>query len=371
MSGLTLTNYWLLIGWIALAATVFSFIHIRRPEMVLGRQEVRYPVAIALITALPYIIWAGFRQNGFGDTSVYRNTFLEAGSGWNTALDIIKGDGKDKGFYVAEVLLKSVIGNRDVVFFLIIAAIQLVCVVLIYRKYSEDFFLSVFLFVASTDYLSWTFNGVRQFIAVAMIFASLGLIIKHKWVPVIIIILLASTIHGSAIIMLPVVFVCLGKAWNRWTVLMIILIILTILFLDKATPILEKVISVTQYEGITEEAIWLTDDGTNPIRVLIYSVPAIMALAGRRYLQAEEDPTIDFCVNMSVIATGFYLLSMVTSGIYIGRLPIYMSLYSYISLPWMINHMFEEHAARFIKIVAIVLYLVFFYFQMHFKWALL
>ena len=371
MAGLALTNYWFLIGWIAIAAAVFSFTRMRRPEPVLCEEGIRYPIPVALITALPYIIWSGFRPNGFGDTGVYRATFLNAGSGWSAALEILRGDGKDKGFYMAECLLKSVIGNRDVVFFLIVAAIQILCVVLVYRKYSEDFFLSVFLFIASTDYLSWTFNGVRQFIAAAMIFATLGLIMKRKWIPVIIVILLASTIHGSAIIMLPVVFVCMGRAWNRWTVLAILLTILAILFLNKTTSILDTVISATQYEGLTYNEIWEADNGTNPIRVLVYSVPALMSLIGRRYLEAEEDPLIGFCVNMSVISAGLYLLSMVTSGIYIGRLPIYMSLYSYIALPWMINHMFTEHTARFIKVAAIVCYLAFFYYQMHFTWTLI
>ncbi len=371
MSGLMLTNFWLLIVWIAVAAAVFGFTRMKRTELVLGEEEARYPVFVALITALPYIIWAGFRPSGFGDTGIYRGTFLNAGTGWGAALDILKGDGKDKGFYMAGCLLKSVIGNHDVVFFLIIATIQMLCVVLVYRKYSEEFFLSVFLFIASTDYLSWTFNGIRQFIAAAMIFATLGLIMKRKWIPVIIIILLAATIHGSAIIMLPTVFVCLGRAWNRWTVLAIIMIILMVLFLDKTTSILDTVISATQYEGMTYSEIWKADEGTNPIRVLVYSVPAIMSLVGRKYLIAEEDPLVGFCVNMSIIAAGVYLLSMVTSGIYIGRVPIYMSLYSYISLPWMINHMFTKHTARFIKIAAVVLYLMFFYYQMHFTWTLL
>ena len=371
MSGLTLTNYWLLIGWIAAAAAVFSFTRMRRPELVRGEMEVRYPVVVALITALPYIVWAGFRPDGFGDTSVYRGTFLNAGSGWGAAFKILKGDGKDKGFYMAECLLKSVIGNKDIVFFLIVAAIQMVLVVLVYRKYSEDFFLSAFLFIASTDYLSWTFNGVRQFIAAAIIFATMGLVMKRKWIPVIIVILLATSIHGSAIIMLPVVFVCTGRAWNRWTILAIILTILAIVFLDKATSILDTVISTTQYEGMQYKKIWQADDGTNPLRVLVYSVPAIMSLFGREYIRAEGNPSIDYCVNMSVVSTSLYLLSMVTSGIYIGRLPIYMSLYSYIALPWMINHMFKEHTARFIKISAIVLYLMFFYYQMHFAWSIL
>lgn len=45
---------------------------------------------------------------------------------------------------------------------------------------------------------------------------------------------------------------------------------------------------------------------------------------------------------MSIVSAGIYLVSMFTSGIYIGRLPIYCSLYSYVLLPWEIKHLFNE-----------------------------
>ena len=75
------------------------------------------------------------------------------------------------------MLLKTVIGNSDVLFFLIIAAFQILCICFIYRKYSVNLWFSLFLFIASGDYISWVFNGMRQFIAVTLIFACLPLLI--------------------------------------------------------------------------------------------------------------------------------------------------------------------------------------------------
>lgn len=45
---------------------------------------------------------------------------------------------------------------------------------------------------------------------------------------------------------------------------------------------------------------------------------------------------------MSIVSASIYLVSMFTSGIFIGRLPIYCSLYSYVLLPWEIKHLFNE-----------------------------
>ena len=61
-----------------------------------------------------------------------------------------------------------------------LASIQAIILVTIYRKYSTNYLLSIFLFIASTDYLSWMFNGVRQFAAVTIIFASTKFMLEKK-----------------------------------------------------------------------------------------------------------------------------------------------------------------------------------------------
>ena len=66
-----------------------------------------------------------------------------------------------------------------------------------------------------------------------------------------------------------------------------------------------------------------------------------------------------------------YLLASVSSGIYIGRLPIYTTLVGYIAVPWLIDHMFTIRSAQLIKFAMIGAYLIFFYYQMHVIWRLL
>lgn len=41
--------------------------------------------------------------------------------------------------------------------------------------------------------------------------------------------------------------------------------------------------------------------GTNPIRVLVYSLPALLALLGKRYIENENDTIVNITVNMSII----------------------------------------------------------------------
>lgn len=322
----------------------------------------------AFIAFLPLIIAAGFRIN-IGDTGLYRKGFLALSETISTLPSYLETVDKDKGFAVFNVVLKTIIGNSDKLYFLIIALVQGICLVHVYRKYSEDFALTIFLFVASADYISWMINGMRQFIAVAILFASFGLIVRKKYIPAIIIVLLASTIHASALIMLPIIFVVQGKAWNSKTVFFIVAIIVSIFFVDKFTPFLEDALQNTQYDTVMTDEIWINDDGTSLIRTLVYSLPAIISFVCRKWIQRSDDPAINIATNFSIVAAGVYLFSSFTSGIYVGRLPIYCSLYSYITLPWMLNHCFYERDRKILKCIIFVAYSIYYYYQVVISWG--
>ena len=72
---------------------------------------------------------------------------------------------------------------------------------------------------------------------------------------------------------------------------------------------------------------------------------------------------INFAANMSVVSSGIYVISMFTSAIMIGRLPIYFSLYNYILLPWEITHIFTKRSARVITWAMVGFYLLYNYYQ--------
>lgn len=367
---MTLTNYWLLLGWIFIAGVGLSLLFPRENVIVCGKKERRWNTVPALILVIPYILWAGFRTN-FGDSLAYKKMFNDVPSSLKQIGEYFAHNSKDQGFSVLMVFLKSIFGNSTLVFFMIIAIFQMLCLALTYRKYSCNYWISIFLFIASTDYLSWMHNGIRQFVAATAIFACFGMMVKKKYIPLICIILLMATIHGSALMMIPIVFIIQGKAWNKKTFLFILGVIVAILFIDRLTPILNDVLVDTQYNDLVTNDLWATDDGTNILRVLVYSMPAILSLIGRKYVRETDDPVINLSVNCSIITAAIYALSAVSSGIYIGRLPIYTSLMSYIAMPWLIENIFTKDSAKIVNLFLICGYLAFFYFQMHFTWALL
>lgn len=366
---MVLRNYWMLLIW---PLTVGLFLNGVIPKTLVtveGKSEYRWGKFSAFLLVVPYIVWAGYRA-GIGDTEVYRMSFYEAASSLSSLPAYAASQTKDTGFYVLNSLFKIFISNSSVVFFLAIAVFQMFCIMRTYRKYSSDYWMSIFLFIVSTDYLSYMHNGMRQFIAVCGIFACFGWIIKKEYFKTIIVILLLSTIHQTALMMIPIIFIIQGKAFNKKTMVLIILTTIIIIGINQFTSLLEVALKDTQYSDTLTNDVWKQDDGTNILRVLIYSVPMIFSFIGRSYVKEADEPVINICVNCSIVTSLLYIVSKFTSGIYIGRLPIYTSLTSYILLPWLIDHMFEKKSASVVKLLMIGFYLLFFYFQMHFSWGL-
>ncbi len=367
---MTLTNYWWLLIWLFTGGIVLAAYFPKHRETVCGKVETRWGIVPAVLMAVPYIVWAGYRSDVFGDTGAYREAFTEAPSSFPELSDYLDTITKDKGFYGLVAVLKSFFRINDIGCFLVLAGFQILVIVCLYRKYSSFYWFSFFLFIASTDYMSWAQNGVRQFLAVTIALLATPFMLKKKYIPTILLIILASTMHQSALLMIPLMFIAQGKPWNSRTILFLILVLAAILYVGKFTSLLDNAMQETQYANMVNDWTSWNDDGTNPVRVLIYSIPAILSFIGLKHIQEANDPVINLCTNMSIISSGIYLVSMVTSGIFIGRLPIYVSLYSYILLPWEIEHIFMRKSARLVTVAAVVAYCGFFYYQMHFAWGL-
>lgn len=366
-----MSSYIAVFIWLAAMVVLAQYVDSERTEYVMGEKVRRMRVWYAVLVMLPVIWWAATRDTSFGDTWPYMSAYKDIPRGFGALWAYLEEISKDKGFTVLSGFIKMLVGDSTVRYFLVLAVIQAGALVIVYRKYSVNYLISVFLFIASTDYMSWMHNGIRQFTAATIMFAGTALMLKKKYAWTIAVILLAATIHASALLMIPFVFIAQGKAWNKKTILFIIAIMAAFLFADRFTNIMDTLLSDTQYENVVSDWESWSDDGTNPIRVLVYAMPTVLAFVGKRWIDQENDPVINFCTNMSIVSTGIYLISMVSSGIFIGRLPIYFSLYNYILLPWEIENFFTKRSARIVLGITLVFYLVFYYYQMHFTWGLL
>ena len=333
---------------------------------VAGEYEVRYKrfTALVIVAVLTYV--AATRHPNFIDTRSYYNHFMSEAGTWESIVNIYNGNGKDKAFYIYTAILKAILGDRVQLYFGIISGVSLMFVMMKYRKYSCNFFISVFLFLAGGDYIQWTHNGIRQFVAVGITFAAMELLLQRKLLRYWIVVAFASLFHGTALIMIPVSLVVLGKPWGKLMMLFVAAVFLAGSSLDNLMGAITSLMENTQYANDVDAL--MATGGTNVIRVLVFAVPPVMAFLFRRQIAAMNIPFINLAVNMSVISMGAYIISTFTSGIFIGRVPVYFSLFNYILLPWIIERFFEKNSAKLVYLMLIACYMGFYYYQMHIVW---
>lgn len=366
---MTTGKYIFTLIWPAVVALLYNMSGAKKvPVRVLGKNEPRVGWGWALLLAIPLIVVAA-QRGYFADTSAYILSFRNMPDSVSEISSYMQTVQKDELFSFVSLIIKVFITKNYEVYLGILATFQMLVLAKIYRKYSTDFFMSMFLFVASTDYLSWMFNGLRQFTAVCIILLAYNFILTKKYLFAIIVILFASFFHGSALLVIPFIFIVQGKAWNKKNLLFLFGVIIAVSFVDQFTDILDTALSDTQYKNVVSDWTQGQDDGTNILRVLVYSVPAIISLYGKRTIDKADNRLINICTNMSIASAGIYVVSMFTSGIYIGRLPIYFSLFSYILLPWEISQIFSKNSSKLISFILYVCYIGFFCYSIFITWG--
>ena len=361
--------YWFMLGWVILFG-ILSQVTAKR--VCVGQNldgdmyESRANLFMAFITFAVIIFFAGARSY-VADTSAYIKMFNDYPLFQNAHNIIFDSNAREPGFRLFSILIKTFISDNYTVWLSIIAVISGICVMYPLYKYSCNFGVSAFLFMASCQF-TWMFNGMRQFLVVAIMFACTGLILKNKPLLYILIVCVLATIHKSAFILIPMYFIAQGEPWNKRTLIFIGCIVLAMLFTSKFTNLLTDVVEQTDYATSVNE-FKDADDGTSVIRILVESIPIILAFIYRNKIKDKLTPIIKLSINMSLIASGLYIISKVaSSGVLLGRLPIYFSLYNLILLPWILNNTFSKHEKDLIYYVMIICYIEFFYYQMVIAW---
>ncbi|MDY4574170.1 MAG: EpsG family protein [Intestinibacter sp.] len=357
--------YWFMLAWVIFFG-ILAQVSAKRVCVGEDMYEARANLFMALVVFSVIIFFAGMRTV-VGDTLTYIKMFEEYPLLENARNIIFDKSAREPGFRLFSILIKTFISDNYSIWLSIIAIISGLCVMMPLYKYSCNFGLSAFLFMTSCQF-TWMFNGMRQFLAASIIFACTGLILKNRTVLYIIIVCLLSSIHQSALLLIPMYFVVKGEPWNKRTMLFVVCIILTMLFTSKFTNLLTDVVEKTDYATSVNE-FKDTDDGTSIIRILVESIPVIMAFIYRDKIKHKLTPIIKLSINMSLVASGLYMISKIaSSGILLGRLPIYFSMYNLILLPWLIKNIFEKREKDLIYYIMIICYFTFFYYQMCIAW---
>lgn len=345
-----------LFAWVVIMWAIAHCAETQRKEQLLNQTVIRTKPLFALMVFLPILLMTVYgrpRSDTYLYLLIYHNLPANFILGFHEAISA-----KEPGFALFQLFVNYLTGGNEFAFRLSMALIHIIPLILIFRRYSEDYLLSTYIFIAGGYHLAWMMNGMRQFMAVTIIFAATPWIVEKRYLRTILVILLATTFHRTALFMLPVIFIVQGDAWNFKTILFSMIAVAATFLFARNSLLFDEFADTVGYsmDAVRE---W-GDDGSHPMRVLVTAVPMVLSFLVRDKIRTDNSGIINICTNMSVITTGLSLVAMVTSGIMMGRMTIYTSLYNLILLPYLIHEYFHEANGMLIKTLTVVFYFLYF-----------
>lgn len=323
-----------------------------------GYEKVRSNRGLAAMACIILILVSGLRQ-GVGDTGAYKHSFSILPDSFSEYLSTLQISG-DWGFNFISMLIKEFIADDGKVMIFIMSFITILCVFIGLWKYSCSLELAVFLFITSGGYLT-SMNGVRQYLASAVIFLAMPLIYKRKWYFYFPIVVIMSQIHSSAYAFILLYFVVNCKAWGRATIGILIAGIGLYLTYGTTGPMIASLLQESQY-GAYSDALVSTGAGANIVRVVVMAVPVLLSYLGRDILK-EQVKYYDIITNFSVINLVFILLAN-KYWIY-ARMNMYFTLYMVLLLCECLRHIFEQKSKKIVYLLCLICYGFYYWYEMY------
>lgn len=254
-------------------------------------------------------------------------------------------------FTVLTKLIVTLIGNNYQLYLAIIGIPYILAVSYMIYRYSNAWLMSFVAFVSM--YYMYSFFLLRQVLAVALIVLSLKYIYDKKPIKFILMVLIATSIHNSAMIFLfAYPFARFVKSGVKNFI-----IIASAFITSKFFPSIVYVFSGSVYEGYAKNGVYETDSVVSLFPLFIYSAIILFAII----VHANETNEGNVLINLVTLAAVVYPFVSVVSEIY--RVAIYFGIFSILLVPQAVSKVKRIQLRTGIYIVIIVIYILYFAFR--------
>lgn len=310
---------------------------------------------VVYIYSFVLIFIAGMRS-GIGDTGYYLSWFNNYKT--SSIPSIIGAEVKDAGFAVFMAIVGK-ITQIPQMFLLIVAFICIGFTLYTVAHYSRDIAMSLYLFLTAGFFLGMM-NGIRQYLVVAVLFLAINCLLRNKWLPYISMTLLLSTVHTSALFMIPSFFLVQRPVWKKNTVILLVGTSFIIINISTFLPWLGGILEGSVYSGYTESLENSVGSGANIFRVLVMIVPVVISYIGRKHF-ASDDQEYKIYSNMMILNAICYLFA--ASNWIFARLGMYLHIYILLFYPLVLPRVFKGNNLKIVKALLILMYTVYFLFE--------
>ena len=274
-----------------------------------GRDVVLPDTAVAALLTLSLALVAGLRYNvGTDFWNYYRWRALSWQTLWRRVLAF-----REPGFELLVKLVRAVANHGQ--------SVILVCAILtvtlygrVYHRYARRYMLAMLLYLFLGMWQG-CFNGIRQYLAAAILLSGHRLMLERKFWKYCAVVLLASLFHASALIMIVPYFLY-GRRPNATQVL---LLAAGAALIRLSYDLVFRIVSAFKGRTISLTSTRFNANDVNPLRILAAFAPLLMyALFCRKTRHTREQ---DFYIN-ALFFNAFAMFAGMGSA-YLARIGIY------------------------------------------------
>ena len=298
-----------------------------------------------VLSAITLIFVAGFRYDVGSDYSNYYGSLNRFDlSFWSSLKELDEPGIK----FIAKII--NMVGGNATAFIFVCAFITIVLFLATIYKNTDMLLLATLLYVFMGCWHG-AFNGVRQYLAAAIIFAGINFIKERKFWKYALIIFIAFLFHASAIIMIFPYFIAYNKINFRNIALLIVASIILLFsfseLLDLAGFILRN--EFTELEYVTASV--------NILRVLVAIAPAVFFIL----VYAGRPISKDQCFWMNLLIINGIIMFATSNSTYFARIGIYTAPFSTLGIAELVKGLKPREK----KVFSIIIIFAFFLFWLY------
>lgn len=251
------------------------------------------------------------------------------------------------------------ISNNYHIYFFPPALLSSFAAVKLLKRYSVDPAFSMLIFFSLGTYITYV-AALKQCFAIFFLLLSIPYAIDRKYIRFYLLVFLAILFHTHAF-MFAIVPLLFGKPWGKTSIGFLLAAFFAMATYDAT---LGAFMEYAQSIGALVAEIEVFDNNPiNILRVIVYWVPALLALAFRKRLFSNSTRTENLFVNMSMVSAFILMIGLVQAANLFARMAAYFEIATAISLPWMIKKLFTKRSARAVTICAAILYFGYFLYE--------
>ena len=314
---------------------------------------------VFMILIIAWMTCFSFLRTSYNDTETYIHGFFTAESLYAGFANGTFTDWTGNPWSMLYRSLMYTITDNYHIYFFFPAVLSSFAVVKLCKAYSVNPAFSLLIFFSIGTYVMYL-AALKQCLAMFFLLIALPYAIDKKYIQFYALVLIAILFHTHAFMFALVPFL-LNKPWGKTTWVLLGATAFAMLTYDVT---LGAFMEYAQSIGalVAEDEVF-DDHQINILRVLVYWVPALLALVFQRRLFQDSTRTENLFVNMSIVSAFILTIGLVQGANLYARMAGYFELATAIALPWIIQKLFTRRSVRLVYICSTILYFIYFLYE--------